>query len=138
MKTSSTPGVRAALGEEAPRRVEHRRDRRLVVAAEDALVAVADDPVLDDRLDRRDRRHGVEVGAEEERLAVGGRLERDVEVAHRRADLAAGAVLVGPQAAIAEVVEHPVGDGALLAGGARESGELEEQLEDVGGHGRPW
>ena len=65
------PGVRPALGEHAARRLEHRGDRGLVVAAEDRRPRVADDAVLDDRLDRVGRRHGVEVGAEEDRLALG-------------------------------------------------------------------
>ena len=87
-------GVRPALGEHAPRRLEHRRDGRLVVGAEDRPGRVPDDAVLDHRLDRRGRRHGVEVRAEEERLAVGGRLEPRVEVPHRRADPRPGVVLV--------------------------------------------
>ena len=61
-------------------------DRRLVVGAEDRRAGVADDPVVDDRLDGVGRGHRVEVGAEEERLPRRRRLERDVDVAHGRAD----------------------------------------------------
>ena len=50
-------------------------DRGLVVGAEDRPGGVPHDAVLDHRLDRGGRRHGVEVRAEEERLAVGRRLE---------------------------------------------------------------
>ena len=46
------PGVRAVLGEHAARGLEHGGDGRLVVGAEDRLPRVADDAVLDDRLDR--------------------------------------------------------------------------------------
>ena len=118
--------------------VQHGRDGGLVVAAEDRLVAVADDPVLDHRIDRVDGRHGVEVRAEEERLAVGRRLERDVDVPHRRADLGAGGVLVGRQPAVAEVAEHAIGNRALLTRGAGDRGELEKEIQHLGRHGRSW
>ena len=111
--------MRPVLDEHAARRLEHRHDRGLVVAAEDRPARVPHDPVLDDRLDRVGGRDGVEVRAEEERLARRGRLERDVEVAHRRADSGPGAVLVGPQAAVREVADHAIGDRALLARRAR-------------------
>ena len=123
--------MRAVLGEHAPDALEHRDDGGLVVAAEDRRAAVAHDPVLDDRLDRVDRRHRVEVGAEEERLAVPRRLERDVDVPHRRADGRAGVVLVRVEPEIAEIAEDAVGDGALLAGRARDGGELEEEVESL-------
>src|SRR5204863_6675917 len=51
---------------------------------------------------------------------------------HRRADRPTGSVLVRLQAAVAEVPLHAVGDGALLAGRARDRGELAEQVDDVG------
>ena len=62
-------GVRAVLGDEPARRLEHRRHRRLVVGAEDRAGRVPHHAVGDDRLDRRGRRDGVEVRAQEDRLA---------------------------------------------------------------------
>ena len=46
------PGVRPALRDDAPRRLEHHDDRRLVVGAEDRPAGVADDAVLDHGLER--------------------------------------------------------------------------------------
>ena len=100
-----------------------------------AALLVADDAVLDDGLDRVDRRDGVEVRAEEERLALGRRLERDEDVPHRRADGRPGVVLVGGEPEVADVAEHEVGDGALLARRAGDGGELEEEVEGLRGHG---
>ena len=72
-------GVRPPLRDDPPRGLDHRRDRRLVVRAEDRAAGVADDAVLDDGLDRPLRRNGVEVRAEEDgrpafdRRPAGGR-----------------------------------------------------------------
>ena len=129
--------MRPVLGEHAARRLEHRGDGGLVVAAEDRRSGVADDPVLDDRLELVGRRHRVEMGAEEHRLAVGRGLEGDVDVAHRRADARPGLVLVGPQAAVPEVGGHTVGDLPLLAGRARDACELDEQVKHFGRHRVP-
>ena len=128
-------GVRAALGEHAPRRLEHDGDGGLVVGAENRAGAVANDAVLDHRLDRSGRRHRVQVRTEEERLALGARLDPGVEIPDLRARLRAGVVLVDLEAAVAEIRGDHVCDGALLAGRARERGELQEEREDVGGHG---
>ena len=62
-------------------------------------------------------------------VAGGRRLEPHVDVAHRRADLGAAAVLVRLEAEIAQIAQDDVGDGALLARRARDRGELEKQLE---------
>src|SRR2546430_14454503 len=59
-------GVRAALGKRASGRVEHRRDRGLVVAAEDRAARVPNDAVVYDRFERAVGRHGVEVRRSEE------------------------------------------------------------------------
>ena len=51
--------------------------------------------------------------------------------------LGAGVVLVGVEPEVAQVAQHDVGDGALLARRARQRRELEEELERVvvlGGH----
>ena len=129
-------GVRTALGEDQARRLEHDGDGSLVVGAEDRAGGVPNDAVLDDGLDRGRRRHGVEVGAEQERLTRRGRLDPRVQVAHRRADLRAAAVLVDLEAAVPQVADDEIRDRALLAGRARDRGELREQVEDVRRHRR--
>ena len=114
------PGVRAALGQHAADGLEHGGDGGLVVAAEDLAAAVADDAVLDHRLDRVDGRHGVEVGAEEERLA------RRASARARRGCSPSSSRSRGrcrPRRASARGrggTEHAIGDGALLT---RRAGE---------------
>ena len=106
VKSELDAGVRPALGQDPPHRLEHHRDRRLVVGAEDRPPRVADHAlVVDDRLDRAVGRHGVEVRAEEDRRAavLRGRLDARVEVPHRRADPCAGVVLVDVEPEVAQV-----------------------------------
>ena len=129
--------MRPALGQDAADGVEHDGDCGLVVAAEDRGVPVAHDSVLDDRVDGIDRGDGVEVRAEEERLAFGRWLERDHDVPHRRADRRARVVLVGREAEVADIAEHEIGDCPLRARWARHGCELEEEIEGFGGHGAP-
>ena len=77
--------------------LEHRRDGCLVVGTEDRPGGVPDDLVLaDDGLDRRLRRHRVEMGAEEDRRAVPAVRRRQTaeDVPHRRADPRARVVFV--------------------------------------------
>src|SRR6266508_2412669 len=82
--------VRPTLGEQPPRSLHHDCHGCLVVGAEDGPARVADDAVLDDGRERALGRHGVQVGAQEERGAgVRGGLEAGVEVAGIRADLRA-------------------------------------------------
>ena len=51
----------------------------------------------------------------------------------------AGVVLVGVEPEVAEVAEHAIGDGALLARRAGHGGELEEEVEGLGRPRRgPW
>ena len=123
------PGVRQALGEHAAHAFEHLHDGGLVVGAEDGAARVPNDAVGDHRPKRARRRHGVEVCAEEEGRSGGRRREPGVDVPHRRADLGAGSVLVGLESEVAQIAEDRVRDGTLLAGRARDGGELEEQLE---------
>ena len=126
------PGVRPPLGHDPPRRLEHHGDRRLVVGPEDRAAGVPDDAVLDDRLERPGGRNRVEMGAEEDRrplAAAPGQAAEDVP--HRRADRRAGLVLVPLEPDVAELREHAVGDGPLLARRARDRAELEEEAEDV-------
>ena len=48
----------------------------------------------------------------------------------------AGVVLVDVEPEIAQVADDHVGDGALLARRARDRRELEEEVDDLGRHGR--
>ena len=122
--------VRPAIREHAPRRLEHDGHGRLVVRAEDGAAGVADDAVLEHRLERPVRRDGVEMRAEEERHAVRGRLDPRVQVSRVRPDLRAGVVLVHVEGEIAEVGGHAVGDLALLARRAPQRGQLGEERDD--------
>jgi hypothetical protein len=69
------------------------------------------------------------VRAEEDRHALGRRLEPCVEVSGGRPDDLARAVLVDVEPEPAQVARDDVGDGALLARRAAERGQLEEELE---------
>ena len=130
--------MRTVLCENATRRIEHRRNRRLVVGSEDRVGGIEDHAVVDDGLDRASRRHRVQVRAEEERrAAVCRRLDSGEEVADRRSDPRAGVVLVGFEPELAQVTEDGVGDGSLFARRARKRGQLEEEIEYVGRHARP-
>ena len=88
------PAVRPVLSDDPPRCLEHRRHRRLVVGAEDRPPAVPDEAVVDDRLERAFRRHGVEVRTEEDRSPFGGGLDPAEQVADRGTDLGPCVVLV--------------------------------------------
>ena len=111
------------------RALEHRRDRGLVVGAEDRAAGVAHDAVLDDAARSAPRRHRVEVGAEEDRRPLARSARAGGEVAHRRADARARVVLVDARARGREVGAHAVGDGALLPRRARHRGQLGEEIE---------
>ena len=127
------PGVRTALGEHAPRGLEHRRHRRFVVRAEDRPGRVPDDSlVVDDRLDPTHRLHRIEVRAEEDRRPGGRRLEPRVQVSDGGADLGARPVLVHVERTVAQVRRDDVGDRPLLTGRARDRRQLGEELEDLG------
>ena len=126
------PGVRKVLAEHAPHALEHRRNRRLVVAAEDRAARVADDAVLDDRLELPVGRHRVHVRAEEERRPLGGRLDPRVDVARGRADLRAAGIFVRLEPETAQIAEHDVRDAAFLARWARDRGKLEEKVGGLG------
>jgi tripeptide aminopeptidase len=104
---------------------------------EDGRQAVAHDAVLHHRLDRVDGRDGVQVGTEEERLSVPGRLEGDVDVPHGRVDRGARVVLGRLEPEVVQVPEHAVGDGALLPRRAGNGCELQEEVEGLRCHGRP-
>ena len=123
------PSVLAPTLERAACRLDHRRHGGLVVGPEDRARRVADDPVLDDRLDRSLGRHRVEVRAEEDRRALARGLETCVERAHRRADLRPGVVLVHLEAYGTQLLGDPVGDGALLTRGAGDDCQLEKEVD---------
>jgi hypothetical protein len=130
--------MRPALHQHAARSLEHRGNGRLVVAPENCGQPVSDDSVLDDGLDRLDGRHRVEMRAEKQRLSGHDGRERDEDVPHRRTDRFPGLVLLGLDSQVAQIAEHAVGDGPLLARRARNGGELEEEIEGLRCHGRPW
>ena len=125
--------VPPVLGEDTARCLEHHGDGRLVDRAEDRPGGIADDPLVDHRLDRARRRHRVQVRAQEERraFAVPVRLDAAVQVADRRADLRACVVLVDVEPEVPQVPRHGVRDRALLSRRAGQRGELREQVEDV-------
>ena len=129
--------MRPALAQDPARRLEHHRDRSLVVGAEDRSGGVADDAVFHDGLDPARRGHGVEVGAEEDRRAgaVPAR-QPTVEVAGARADRRAGVVLASVEPDRAQLGEHPIRDRPLLAGRARQRAQLGEEVEDPRRHVR--
>ena len=122
-------GVRPALADEVAHRAQHRGHGRLVVGAEDRRLGVHHAAVLDHRLDRRRRRHGVQVGVQEQRVALGGGLDPAVDVADVRADRRARAVLVRLQPELAEEADRQVGDPALLARRAGHRSQAHEQVE---------
>ena len=124
--------VGTVLGDDPPRRLEHHRDGRLVVGAEDRAARVPDDAVLDHGLDRTLRRNRVKVGAEEQGRSLAARLDPGEQVADRRVDPGTRVVLVDRQCERAQIVDHPVGDCTLLPGRARHTCELEEELGDLG------
>ena len=125
------PAVRPVLRQDPARRLEHHGDGRLVVGAEDRPGRVADDAVLEHRVDARLRRNRVEMSAQEERRSAVGRLDAGVEVPRVRADSRAGVVLAHVEPEIAHVRGHLIRNRALVAGRARHCGELGEQRDDV-------
>ena len=106
--------MRETLLDDAPDGLDHRRDGSLVVGPEDRPRRVPDDAVLDDGLDRPLRRHGVQMGAKEERdaAAVRGR-QGGVQIPDLRAGLRAGRVLVDVEAQLPELGDDSIRDGAL-------------------------
>ena len=121
------PRMRTVLREHAPDAFQHRDDGRLVVRAEDRAAGVAHDAVLDDGVEGPGRRHGVEMGTEEEGRPVRGRVDPGVDVPHRRADFGAAAVLVRPQPEVGEIAQHRVGHPALFPWRAGNRHKLQKQ-----------
>jgi len=64
------------------------------------------------------------VRAEEERRSLRGRLDAGIDVPE--------VVLVRLEAEIAQVARDGIGDGALLAGRARDRRELEKEVDQLG------
>ena len=117
-----------AVLEQPRRRLQHRRDRRLVVGAEDRAAGVPDEAVLaDHRLEPPLQRDGVEVRAQEERRARRAvPLDPAEDVPDLGADLRPRVVLAGLQPERGKVLEHAVGDGPLLPRRTRDRREREE------------
>ncbi len=117
--------MRTSLGENAARTFEHRDDRGLVVGAEDRAARVPDDAVVaEDRLERPVGRNRVQVRAEEERRSLRLRLDARIDVAE--------VVLVRLEAEVAQIARDGVRDGALVAGWARDGGELQKEVGKIG------
>jgi hypothetical protein len=76
------------------------------------------------------------VGTQEERLALGGRLDPGVEVPHGGTDLCAGFVLVDLKPAIADIHGHEIGHRALLPGGLGTAASSVNRSRTSGGTGR--
>jgi SAM-dependent methyltransferase len=123
--------VRKALAQDAPRRLQHHRDRGLVVRAEDRPARVADDAVLDHRLERAVERDRVRVCAEEDGHArvTRGR-QAAVDVPGARVDLRPRLVLLPLEAELGEVGADTVGHVTLVSRRARDGAELEEEVEE--------
>ena len=121
--------MRTPFGDDPSRGLDHRGDGGLVVGAEDRPGGVPDDAVLDLGLDAPLRRHGVEVGAEEDRRApVGAAREPAEQVAGVGVDPGAGVVLLDLEAELAQLRGDAIGHGTLVPGRAFDRGELEKQL----------
>jgi hypothetical protein len=127
------PGVWAILREDQPSRLEQRRDGGLVVGPEDRPARIAKDAVLDHRLERPSRRHGVEVSAEEDRQpAIRARgLETAEQVARVRADLSARVVLGDMEPEPLEVTAYAICDLSLGSRRAGNRSQLGEEPDDV-------
>ena len=127
--------VRTVLREHTASALEHRGDGGLVVRAEDRAAGVANDAVLDHRFERALRRNRVEVRAEKDRhAAVAVRLDPAVEIPHRGTDGGSCIVLVDDQAELPQVPGDRIGNETLLAGRARQRGQLGEEVDDLGRH----
>ena len=125
-------GVLPPFLEDAPRRLEHDDDCRLVVRAEDRPRGVAHDAILDDRVDRGFRRHRVRMRTEEDRrssLAVRGR-QVAVDVPGVAVERPGRGVLVPLETELGEVGADPIGDRALAPRRARERAELQEEVDE--------
>ena len=120
---------------DAAHRLEHHGDGGLVVAAEDRRVAVREVPVDELDLDRPGHRHGVEVGAEDDRRAPRGRgREPPDDVPAARADRRRRAVLDHLRPQRAQLAADDLGDAALVA---RRRGDLAEARHRAGRRRQP-
>ena len=97
-------------------------------------MAIDDVGALDDGIDRRRRRDGIDVRVEEQRRAGRRRRNARVEVAGVTAELCTGVVLDCLHPERRQLRAHVVDRSALAAGRRRQAGELEEQFERRG-HG---
>jgi hypothetical protein len=129
---------RGALGGQPAGGGEDRGDGGLVVGAQDRLVAVGEHAVLLGHLDGAGERDRVEVGAEQDRAAVGRALYAGKQVAGVRAGLGCGVVLLDGEAEALQLLAHGIGHGALVLGRAldlTEAHEVVAQVLALGGRG---
>jgi hypothetical protein len=76
------------------------------------------------------------VRAEEDRRALGGRLDPREDVPDGRPDRRACIVLVGLQTEVAQIRRDDVGDTAFFPGRARDRRQLGEEVEHLRSHVR--
>src|SRR5436190_8852822 len=121
---------RAAVPHQLARRREDRGHCRLVVGAEDALVAVPEDAVLADDLDRRRERNGVQVRTQQDRPRAFRTGNAGEDVPGVRAGLGGAAVLLDLlDAQRAQLGDHRVRHRALPPGRALYLTEANELVE---------
>ena len=114
--------VHQALGE-----LEHHRDRGLVVGAEDRRVRVLPAAIDDHRLDRRGRRHGVQVRTQQDAVRA-ATPDAGQQVAGVGASGATGVVLVGLEPDPRQLAGDPVGARTLVTRRALDPAQGRERL----------
>src|SRR5947209_7620669 len=114
----------------APGKLEHHRDRGLVVSAEDRSVRVLPSAVNQRRLHRRFERHRVEMGAQQNALGTATG-DAGKQISCVGADLRAGAVLLGSDPHPIELADNPVSALALVPRGALDPAQRLERLSQL-------
>src|SRR5205807_5949088 len=122
---------RRGRGRVPARDPEDRRDRGLVVGAEDRLVPVREHPVALLDLDRARERHRVHVRADYDRARAHGAVDPRHNVAGVRARLGGARVLLRIESGGPQLVEQDVDDVALAARGALDLAEADEVAPQV-------
>ena len=121
-------GVGQPVEHERADRLQDHRDRRLVVGADDRGGGVSEHAVDEHRLERRGRRHGVEVGAQEQGAPGRRRGDAAVQVVAIAADRRAGAVGAHRQAQRLQLRRHGIAAGPL---GITRAGDRRQRTEEA-------